>query len=114
MDWATVVTTAFGVAAVIGSTLAGLSVSIAKTNRETVTDLRGRMGDLNTELAEARAEIAELKTANGVLTKTVTGEVHWVALMHLLKMHHEESTHDMKRTIDLLIRVLAVLNKDKP
>ena len=113
MDWATVLTGVFGVTTIIATAVAGLIWGTVKTVRDTAADLRGRVGDLEALRALDKAEIAELKTANQVLTKTVTGEVHWVALMHLLKLHHEESGQDMKRAIDLLIRVLAVLAKDQ-
>lgn len=113
MDWATALTGVFGVTTILATAVAGLIWGTVRTVRDAASDLRGRVGDLEAERAKDKARIAELETANVVLTKTVTGEVHWVALMHLLKLHHEESSADMKRAIDLLIRVLNALGGDK-
>jgi len=110
VEWSTVLTGVFGITTIIATAVAGLVWGTVKTVRDTASDLRGRVGDLEAGRYLDKARIAELETANEVLTKTVTGEVHWVALMHLLKMHHEESSADMKRAIDLLIRVLNALN----
>jgi len=111
MEWSTVLTGIFGVTTILATAVAGLVWGTVKTLRDTAADLRGRVGDLEAARYLDKSRIAELETANGVLTKTVTGEVHWVALMHLLKLHHEESSTDMKRAIDLLIRVLNALNQ---
>lgn len=100
----------FGITTLIAAGLAGLSWGVVRTLRETARDLRDRVGDLEdaresdkrereaeqvkhqAELTQLKRRQTELSAENATLAKLVTGEVHWVALTHLLEEHHTEAS----------------------
>jgi hypothetical protein len=111
MDLSQALTGIFGITTILATAVAGLVWGTVKTVRDTASDLRGRVGDLETERAKDKALIAELRTENTVLTKTVTGEVHWVALTALLTLHHKESGERLEKVLAILDQVLSILNQ---
>ena len=105
-DLSSLLTAVFGVTTIIAAGLAGLVYGGQRTLRDSNTDLRCRVNDLEKERIEDKAAIAELKTENKALASVVTGEVHWHALTELLSMHHTEARQHWEKERALL-RILV-------
>jgi len=111
-DFLTLLNPVFGVATVIASILAGLSWGTVRNLRETITDLRGRVGDLDAhrnslerDITHREARVQELLAENKLLQQIATGEVHWEALASLLTDHHKEAREHWKAELAALARL---------
>lgn len=94
MDWEatkSITLSVMTVATIIATAGVGLMLGSLKGLRDTAADLRGRVGDLEKERAEDKADNAELKAENKLLTGMVQGKVEWVALTDLLEEHHRQA-----------------------
>jgi hypothetical protein len=99
MDLATIVQFIFPLLTCIAIGIGILLLSMTTTLRQSNQDLRERVRDVETENArhettiKAQATKIEAQSAEIALwSKTVTGEVHLVAITDLLTHHHERAT----------------------
>lgn len=122
MDLSNLVNLVLAAGAVAISIVAGLSFGSRKALRESNSDLRERISDLEKADARKTAEIAELQSRNEVLTSMVTGEVHWRSLgeaqdqlIRDAHAHWDEERKSFKRIIEItdrMVRRLAQLDED--
>lgn len=94
MDWdliKSVVTAVLAIATIIATALVGLMFGSLRTLRDTANDLRARVGDLEKERSDDKAQNAELNAENRILKSMVTGKVEWTAVTDQLEEHHRQS-----------------------
>lgn len=109
-DWGlirSIVLTVFGVTTVIATAGLGLMFGSLRTLRDTANDLRLRVGDLEKERAEDKAEKAELLTENRLLKTMVTGKVEWVALTDQLEDHHKQAVVWWRQADETMTAILT-------
>lgn len=104
------------------ASLAGLGLMRSKVIdlRETISDIRGELGDKGRQRAGDQAEIARLRTKVitqdtdiAAIGRVVTGEAHWVAIGAKLDEHHEEAKIHWRNDEQTLRQILAAL-KESP
>lgn len=116
MDWdllGRIVTGVLSVTTIIATALVGVLFGSLKTLRDTAADLRSRVGDLEKERGEDRAEIAEAHSENKLLKAMVTGKVEWVALTDQLEDHHRQAVLWWAETRGVLQQILKALGGDQ-
>lgn len=108
-----------GLAIVAIATLAGLGLmrGTITSLRESLSDARAEIADKDRRLGENDRKLAELEARVAVLTSTVTGEVHWVALEQQVDDHHKTAMtqwadiRDVLRDIHVLLGEIRDINK---
>lgn len=113
-DFSGMLSTALGILSI--ATLAGLGLM-----RGTVTNLRESLADARAEIADLdrRHEADEKKVTDltndvAALQRTVTGEVHWIALGETLDHHHDEAKKHWEADEKMLADILAELRGGTP
>lgn len=94
MDWdlvRSILTAVLATATIIATALVGVLFGSLKTLRDTSNDLRARVGDLEKERAEDKADLSESRSENAILKSMVTGKVEWIALTDQLEEHHRQA-----------------------
>lgn len=121
--WGTVQTVVLAVLAItttITTALVGLQIGTVRTLRDSNSDLRDRVTDLEKERMEDKAEIvkrdgqiAEKESENSLLRAMVTGKVEWIAVTDQLESHHREALGHWQATEDKLGEILKTLREAK-
>lgn len=118
MDWQSFLGTAATIVALGSFAGLGLMRGTLSNLRESNTDLRSRVADLEKDRAEDRAELAEVKGENRLLKSMMTGRVEWSAIGDQLEDHHRQALVQwagMNDRLDILNSVaekLDVLHRD--
>lgn len=100
----------FPVLTIIIGAACALQYSIVTTLRASNTDLRERVKELEDKEKRAEATIAAQVVELGLWQKTVTGEVHLIAITDLLEHHHAETVRiwaEVQATLAQLTSALA-------
>lgn len=114
MDWGNLsgILTAFlGIVVIVVGGAAALQYGTVKVLRETASDLRARVEDLEKSRTKDRAENAQLIADRDALSRVVTGEAHWVALGEQLDAHHREAVEHWKTDEETLVEIRDALRK---
>jgi regulator of replication initiation timing len=106
-----ILTAVLSVTAIIATALVGLMFGSLRTLRDTANDLRARVGDLEKERAEDKAENAELASENKWLRTTVTGKVEWTVVTDQIAEHHREARQHWQADEALLREILTTLRE---
>ncbi len=102
MDLGALLTTVFGITTVIAAGLAGLVYGAQRTLRESNSDLRNRVGDLEKDRAERDAKIAELTALYETAKQIATGEVQWQVVVDLMTAHQKDAKAHWTQELELL------------
>lgn len=114
MDWDAVqkvLTPVLFVVVLIASGAAGAMFISLRTLRESNEDLRNRVGDIEKERADLRADVADKDGRIRVLESVVTGEVHWAALTDQLEAHHKFAVERWDKTTETLAAIREALEQ---
>jgi hypothetical protein len=93
---------------VIGGVLA-LVYGSNRVLRDTATDLRSRVSDLEAYRAEAKGTISALVSERDVLRNLVQGAQNWAHLEALLVEHHTEASHYWETTAKVMEKMTQTL-----
>ena len=101
-----------GIVGAIGAIAAGVAMALlatVRTLRESLSDLRSRVDDLEKERDGLKVRIAEKEVAHRetqrdleTLKKVVTGEAHWVSIESQLADHHRQALSSWERILAIV------------
>jgi hypothetical protein len=93
-----ILTGVLAVTTIVAAAFAGLMIGTQRTLRDSNTDLRARVTDLEQERSERDAKIAaielivtEREAENKLLSSMVQGRVDWTAIGDQLEEHHRQA-----------------------
>ena len=93
-----ILTAVLAITTVAAAAFAGLKIGTERTLRDSNSDLRARVADLESgresdraKIAEAEAKANEALAENRLLTSMVQGRVEWTAISDQLEEHHRQS-----------------------
>lgn len=86
-----ILTTVLTVCTIIACAVTGLTVGTVRTLRDSNSDLRGRVADLESSDRSKTLKITELTADRDAAVRMATGEAHWLALGEHLDLHHAEA-----------------------
>jgi len=113
-DWGLLRSVLLGVMSVttiIATAGVGLMFGSLKTLRDTANDLRARVGDLEKERGEDKAENAQLAEENKWLRTALTGKVDWGAVTDLLAGHDRKAELHWQKDEALLNEILTAIRE---
>lgn len=101
----------FPILTIVAGGVAILAYGSNKVLRETATDLRSRVSDLEHEREIDRQKIASQEAELKVWQRAVTGEVQLAAILDLLSDHHREAVTEWAKNRKAEGNVVEAVNK---
>lgn len=109
MDVATIISTAFGVVAAVAAGVVAIQYSTLATLRATAEDLRGRVGDLESERDRLASQVGILTADRDALGRQMRGDEQWVRITTQLTKHNEQADSHWVRELELLRDMQALM-----
>jgi hypothetical protein len=91
VDWQNVLTISGAITAIGAITFVGLMRERLANQGKAIDEFRGRVGDLEKERMDLRAQLGEAQSETKVLKAMMTGKVEWVAISDQLEEHHRQA-----------------------
>ena len=110
LDFAQILSTGLVIVTLATATGLGLTRGTVANLRDALAEERAAKAEMRAERVEDRSLIEQQKTQLEALAKVVTGEVHWLAISHLLDEHHVEARDHWTRSEGNTAKMLEELH----